>query len=306
MIGKRLLFTLGAFGVILGVCFPGKAIPQNLGGWKVGSDRAVKGFVHPESAAYDPAAKVLFIGQFGSMLRTSLKDGKGKISRVSLDGKIMEEKFLPAPGTTLHKPRGIWVEGSRLWVADIEGVWIFDLKSRRGKYASLPGAKFPNDLIVMAKSLLVSDHKADQIFRIEPADFLENHQVPKVSPLLSGKSVGPNGLFPGRDGSLWIAGYQAGKKRGIYSLDGAGNFKALSKDLGELDGIAELDDGSFLITDWKTKSLSHWSPQAGMKILASGFKGPADFCVVPENGGKLLVAVPDLVKSELRLIRLAK
>ena len=270
------------------------------------SDHPVKGLVHPESAAYDPAGKVLFVGQFGSVLKTGLKDGKGKISRVSLDGKIGEENFLPASGATLHKPRGIWVEGSRIWVADIEGVWIFDLKSRQGKYTALPGAQFPNDLIVMGKGLFVSDHKGDQIFHVEPADFLENHRSPKVSLFLSGKSVGPNGLFPGRDGSLWIAGYQAGRKRGIYSSDGAGNFKTLAKDLGELDGIARLADGSFLITDWKTKSLSHWSPQGGMKILASGFKGPADFCVVPEDGGKLLVAVPDLVKSELRLIRLAK
>jgi hypothetical protein len=35
-----------------------------------------------------------------------------------------------------------------------------------------------------------------------------------------------------------------------------------------------------------------------------GFKGPADFCVVPEPGG-LLVVVPDLVQSELRFVRLA-
>lgn len=33
------------------------------------------------------------------------------------------------------------------------------------------------------------------------------------------------------------------------------------------------------------------------------FKGPADFCVMPEKQG-LLVVVPDLVKSELRLVHL--
>jgi hypothetical protein len=48
----------------------------------------------------------------------------------------------------------------------------------------------------------------------------------------------------------------------------------------------------------------HWSAQ-GTQPLARGFKGPADFCVVPEPGG-LLVVVPDLVKSELRMIRLAR
>ncbi len=42
-----------------------------------------------------------------------------------------------------------------------------------------------------------------------------------------------------------------------------------------------------------------------MKTLASGFKGQADFCVVRE-AKEYLVVVPDLVKGELRMIRLAE
>jgi hypothetical protein len=36
-----------------------------------------------------------------------------------------------------------------------------------------------------------------------------------------------------------------------------------------------------------------------MKTLAKDFKGPADFCVMGES-----VYVPDLVKSEIRIIKL--
>lgn len=46
-----------------------------------------------------------------------------------------------------------------------------------------------------------------------------------------------------------------------------------------------------------------WSDKAGMTTIASGFKGPADLCAFPHDGG-LMVVVPDLVKSELRLIQL--
>ncbi len=42
-----------------------------------------------------------------------------------------------------------------------------------------------------------------------------------------------------------------------------------------------------------------------METLASGFKGPADFCVIPQAKGYLVV-VPDLVQSELRMIQLAR
>ena len=41
-----------------------------------------------------------------------------------------------------------------------------------------------------------------------------------------------------------------------------------------------------------------------MQKLATGFKGPADFCVVPAPKG-LIVVVPDLVQSQLRFIHLA-
>lgn len=64
-------------------------------------------------------------------------------------------------------------------------------------------------------------------------------------------------------------------------------------------------DGSLLVTDWNSGSLSQWSPKTGMRGLAKGFKGPADFCVVPDDKG-LTVVVPDLAKSEPRFVRLAK
>jgi hypothetical protein len=46
------------------------------------------------------------------------------------------------------------------------------------------------------------------------------------------------------------------------------------------------------------------SRKSGVTTIASGFRGPADFCAFPHDGG-LMVVVPDLVKSELRFIQLA-
>ena len=62
---------------------------------------------------------------------------------------------------------------------------------------------------------------------------------------------------------------------------------------------------TLLITDWDSGSLGQWSADSGITTLASGFKGPADFAVAPNSNG-LLVVVPDLVKSELRLIQLGQ
>jgi len=60
-----------------------------------------------------------------------------------------------------------------------------------------------------------------------------------------------------------------------------------------------------LKTDVTLGSLFSWNEKNGMQKLATGFKGPAEFCVVPQ-GGTLTVVVPDLVQSQLRFVELQK
>jgi hypothetical protein len=300
--GIGIAITLaGVLGVMLmGVNSPGA---QEL---KVISEETVTGFSHPESVAYDLQEKVLYVDQFGPVFKPTLKDGKGKISRVSLKGKVLEEQFLPAQVDILNKPKGIWVEGTRLWVTDIDVAWIFDLKTRKGRKVALPGASFANDLTVIRGVLFVSDSKEGRIYKVEPANFLDIPGKSKVSVFPGPISFTPNGLYPALDGSLLAVGFEKTANEGrIHSITMAGNIKVLATGLGSLDGIAQLEDGSILVTDWKVGSLLWWDKRAGVKKLATGFKGPADFCVVRLAQG-LMVVVPDLVKSELRMLRLAR
>jgi len=297
---------LSAALALVQAAMPASATAEATKGLKVVSEQTVAGFKFPESVAYDTGAKVLYVSQFGSELKPTQKDGKGKISKVSLTGTVLEEQFLPPAGVSLDKPKGIWVEGQRLWVTDIDVVWVFDLKTRRGRKVALPGVQFANDPTVKGNVLFVSDNRGDQLFRVEPADFLDAKAEPRVTLVLAGKSVNPNGLYPARDGSVLMVGFHSPEQaRGIYALDARGELKTMSKPLGRLDGVYQLDDGSLLVTDWNSGSLAHWSATTGMESLASGFKGPADFCVVAESAGWLVV-VPDLVKSELRLLRLSR
>src|SRR6185436_13128840 len=101
-------------------------------GLRVASDNTAGGFVFPESCAYHAGTKALYVGNFGgAKLDAAAKDGQGYISKVGLDGKVLEQKFLPAAGgEALNKPKGIWIQGNRLWVTDIDAVWLFDLKSK--------------------------------------------------------------------------------------------------------------------------------------------------------------------------------
>jgi len=275
-------------------------------GLKVVSDRTVSGFVHPESVGCDAKNGALYVSQFGSKLAPAEKDGKGYISRLSLDGKVLDERFLPAHGETMHKPKGLWIAGNRLWVTDIDALWVFDLKTRKGRRLELAGITFANDPAVLGNSVYVSDNRADLLYRVEPADFLNLKGQPQVSIPAAGKKMFPNGLYPSRDGALLIGGFQSPKDpRGLYRIDRDGEVKVLADGLGRIDGVYQLNDGSLLVTDWNSGSFAHWTAKGGMQPLAKGFKGPADFCVVGDAKG-MTAYVPDLVQSQLRIIRLAR
>ena len=273
---------------------------------KVLSEKTITGFGHVESVGYDPKGKAYYISDFGPELKPADKDGKGKITKISLDGKILEDGFLPAKGQVLNKPKGVWIRGDRLWVTDIDSVWVFNLKTKEGKKLDLPGITFANDPAVMGGALYVSDNRSDQLVRVEPADFLKSKTAPKITVLFKDKSINPNGVFPGKGGALLMVGLKdKDNPRAIYSMAPGKEPVAITDNFGQLDGLYQMRNGDILFTDWKTGSLVRWNKKDGMQKLATDFKGPADFSAFPNERG-LMVAVPDLVKGEIRLIQLSR
>lgn len=297
-----------AVEITVAICLAGlslSAAPASAQELKVLSEKTVAGFGHVESVAYDPKEKVFYTGDFGPDLKPADKDGKGFITKLSADGKVLEKRFFPPEGQTMNKPKGIWISGGRLWVTDIDAVWVIDLKTKQGKKVDLPGA-YANDPAVVKNVLYVSDNKYDALYRIEPADFLKAKQAPKVTKVFSNKGVNPNGLWPAKDGSLLMAGFKSkDEPRPIYKMAPGQEPRAISSPIGLLDGIYEMKNGDLLVTDWVTNSLFQWNKKTGVHKLVGDIKGPADFCVVPNKQG-LLVVQPDLVKGEIRFVQLGK
>ena len=291
----KLLLVLAAS--ILAACAP-MHVDRVEGPWRAVSDTTIAGFAFPDSVGCDLEERVLYVSQLGgTALKPTEMDGLGFISKVAPNGRILEAKAFP---DVMNKPKGIWVARGRLWVTDIDGVWIFDTRSKRGRKLAIPGAQFANDPAVMGGVLYVSDNRADTLFRIEPADFLEPGVQPNVTTVWSKKEINPNGLWPTRDGLL-VVGW-TDKPRGVHLMGRDGELKALAQPFGRLDGVYELRDGTgLLLTDWTSGTLSKWSPAGGMETLAKDFQGPADFCVMGRT-----VYVPDLVKGELRIVELAR
>ncbi len=85
---------------------------------------------------------------------------------------------------------------------------------------------------------------------MEPADFLDIKGNPTVTVFAAGLSFSPNGLYPTCYGLLLMVWFErTGQDHGIYCVDPDGKLKALSKDIGWLDGFSQLDDGTLLVTD---------------------------------------------------------
>jgi hypothetical protein len=267
---------------------------------KVDSDTAVPGFGWPESVGCDTAHHVLYVSQFGGdKPNPPAKDGLGYISKVAPDGKVIEKRYFDV---TMNKPKGIWIAGTRLWVTDIDSLWIFDTGTRKGRRLMLPGIQFANDVTVMNGAAYVSDNRSDQLFKVEPADFLDPSIEPRAGAIWSKKDVFPNGLWPAADGSLLMVGFEApGKPKAIYSMAADGAIRALSQPIGRLDGLQRMDDGTLLVTDWDSGTVFRWSAKTGVQVLGKNFKGPADLCLM---GDKLYV--PDLVKGEVRILTIER
>lgn len=299
---KKVKSTLGL--AVIGLAVAGLALAGTAAAkWKVTSDRAINLGGHPESVAYWPGGNSLLVSYFGPQFKPLLKDNQGYISRLDLSGRVLDKKFLPGPGQILHKPKGVWIEGDRLWTTDIDGVWIFDLKTKQGRRLDL-GATFANDPVVGKGRLYVSDMATGKVYLIEPADFLGAKA--KVMVLIDDRQLAANGLWITPAGVLYVA---ASKFKGgfgpVFRVLGPKKVKAVTAPLGGLDGLARLSDGTILYTDWVHHGLFAVRPGGNPYQLAVGFKGPADFAVIPRGKGYLVV-VPDLVTGVIRFVTISR
>jgi hypothetical protein len=87
----------------------------------------VSGFQTPESVVHDPIADLYLVSNVGPGNPGAL-DHNGFISRVSPEGVILQLKWIQdgVNGATLNGPKGIWLYGNALHVADVDTVRIFD------------------------------------------------------------------------------------------------------------------------------------------------------------------------------------
>ena len=275
-------------------------IDPALAKWQVVEEYEGQNLGHPASVAYDRVSQSLFVSRIGTGQEPTQKGGQGYISRINLIGDVEEERALPGKDQKLNKPKGVWVEGPRLWVTDIDTVWIFNPRTKGSRAVKLPGAQDVSDVIKIGNTLYVSDTTGHRIYRIQPADFLKND--PKVEVAVQRDTLYPNSLAVSNQGVL-LAGDAPRVVPGmIYKLT-ENRLLPYTDYLGKIDGLAVLPDGSILYSEGQNKTLG-LTNDTGYKVnLADGFGKPADFALIPVSKS-FFVVVPDLATGQIRFLRI--
>jgi hypothetical protein len=232
------------------------------------------GFETPESTLLDTASGVIYVSNVNGA--PNGKDGKGYISKLSLDGKLIAAKWI----TGLDAPKGLALVGSRLFVADVDKLVEIDVAA--GAVAAkheAAGAKILNDVAADGEGrLYVSDWPGNAIWRFADGKFekwLESDQL---------KS--PNGLLVEKD-KLIVAAWGEGMGAD-FSTKAPGNLLTVSladktianlgngKPIGNLDGLETFDADSYIVSDWVAGKIFQISRSGEAKELIALGQGNAD------------------------------
>jgi len=204
-------------------------------------------FDQPESVVANPPKKAIYVSNINGQ-PTEL-NGKGYISKVSVDGKMLKKHWI----TNLDAPKGIAVSGDNLYIADMQRVHQVSIsKGLIINQFQVEQAKMLNDITIADDgTVYISDLLGGGIYRIS-----DN----QISSWFSHENLAhPNGLL-WRKNELLVATWGLGMNDD-FTTKTAGSIYALNiknsnliaikgaEQLGNLDGLAQKDN-TLYVSDW--------------------------------------------------------
>ena len=250
------------------------------------------GFSNPESVVYNSQLNHLYVSNVNG--GPNDKDGNGFISIVSLDGRIIQEKWI----TGLNAPKGLALHGRTLYVADIDELVEINIDNGNLIKYKVNDAKFLNDVAASDNGdVYVSDMVLNRIHKLSNNDFsiwLETAELEN-----------PNGLHFTEDDIIvgcW------GKMTDGFATDVPGHLKRISlssknissigdgTSVGNLDGVEGNDEIGFYVTDWFNGGLFHITAKGEATKLLELDQGSADHELIIK---KDLILIPMMKDNKL-------
>ncbi|WP_017730629.1 SMP-30/gluconolactonase/LRE family protein [Nafulsella turpanensis] len=189
----------------------------------------------PESVLYNPEEEVLYVSNIVG--EPTVEDGAGYISKISLDGEIIEKEWVSG----LDAPKGMAILDGKLYVSDINELVEIDIAAGEilNRYA-VEDASFLNDVIATA----------DQKILFTDSDRGTVHQFADgVIDLWYGPEADerPNGLYAEEDRVL-----MATSGTGVFKeVTERGEGEVLAEGIGAGDGIAAVNENAYLVSNWQ-------------------------------------------------------
>lgn len=260
------------------------------------------GFMTPESVLYVEPEDIYLVSNINGA--PTEQDNNGFISRVAPDGKIAELKWITGgeKGVTLNAPKGMAIREDVLYVADINTVRMFDLKSGEAKgEIKIKGAAFLNDLTAAPDgTLYVSDSGLKSGAQgLEPTETDAIYQIAKnnkAEKLIAGKELNrPNGLLADENG-LFVVTFGSAE---LYRVTKEGQKEApVQLPAGSLDGLAMANDGDLLISSWDSETIYKGKPGGEFAPIITELKSPAGLAYDRKRNQ---IIVPVFMEDALRM-----
>ncbi len=208
------------------------------------------GFDAPESVVPNADGSLFYVSNVNG--DGVAKDGNGYIATLSPMGDIINQNWV----TGLDAPKGLALDGARLYVSDIDRLVVIDTESAR-ILETIPfeGAGFLNDVTVAPIGILVSDSANQRIYRYAEGRV----EIWLEAPVLSGV----NGLLP-QTGHLLVTTMSDGA---LLSVDWeTKTITKLASDMKNADGVSPLKGQGYLVSSWPGK-LYHVNQDGHAQIL---------------------------------------
>ena len=194
--------------------------------WETGPE-----FKIPESVLFDAKEKILYVSNMDG--DPAKKDGKGSISKVSVDGKIISADWI----TGLNAPKGMGLYKNKLYVADLTEVVVIDVeKAKIVQHIPIERSVFLNDITIDKRgAVYVSDTRANNVYRIEKGFVVTLIQ----------KLQEPNGLLAVGDELLIL------DKGSLLKMLASGSVTSVTEGMDpNTDGIEPVKPNEYIVSSW--------------------------------------------------------
>lgn len=236
----------------------------------------------PESVLHDENNRVIYVSNVNSSASgANWKDNGGYLSKLDETGSVIDAKWVKG----LKAPKGLIVNGDKLYVADLNTVVVIDTKTGHilNTYNAPEGADHLNDIIY--------DQTNSKIYVSDSADKIiyEMDSTGKFTVFYAAETTSPyqNGLFIDDENII-----MAGSKGAIKSINiSDASVSTIATGItGSIDGIWKYNSTGFMVSIWEGGIYFIGYNGDVKELLASAPKRTADSSY--SNKLKLLL-VPD-------------